>query len=120
MARLRLSRPTQADVTHILSLSIARWGAETGRRHAAVVATALRRVAADPHGLGTRDRGALVPGLRSLHLRHARGRGRVGTVRRPVHVIYFRVIAPGLVEIARVLHERMEPSGRLGGGEEET
>jgi toxin ParE1/3/4 len=30
-------------------------------------------------------------------------------VRRPVHVIYYREIAPGLVEIVRILHERMEP-----------
>jgi hypothetical protein len=27
-----------------------------------------------------------------------------------VHILYFRVIRPGLVEIVRILHERMEPS----------
>jgi plasmid stabilization system protein ParE len=31
-----------------------------------------------------------------------------------MHVIYYRVIQPGLVEIVRVMHERMEPSLHLG------
>jgi len=32
----------------------------------------------------------------------------------PVHMLYYRVIQPGLVEIVRVLHERMEPSRHFG------
>jgi hypothetical protein len=35
-------------------------------------------------------------------------------VRRPVHVLFYRVVRPGLVEIVRVLHERMEPSRHCG------
>jgi plasmid stabilization system protein ParE len=35
-------------------------------------------------------------------------------VKQPVHVNYYRVIRPGVIEIVRILHERMEPSGRLG------
>jgi toxin ParE1/3/4 len=31
-----------------------------------------------------------------------------------MHVIYYRVIQPELVEIVRVMHERMEPSRHLG------
>src|SRR5437016_421892 len=31
-------------------------------------------------------------------------------VGRPVHILYYRKIQPGLIEIVRVLHERMEPS----------
>jgi plasmid stabilization system protein ParE len=31
----------------------------------------------------------------------------------PVHVIFYRVAGPGLVEIVRLLHERMEPSRYL-------
>ena len=32
---------------------------------------------------------------------------------RPVHILYYRIIQPGLIEIVRVLHERMEPSRHL-------
>jgi len=31
-----------------------------------------------------------------------------------VHVLYYRTAAPGLIEIVRVLHERMEPSRHIG------
>jgi plasmid stabilization system protein ParE len=34
-------------------------------------------------------------------------------VRRPVHVLYYRAVVPGLIEIARVMHERMELSRPL-------
>jgi toxin ParE1/3/4 len=36
-------------------------------------------------------------------------------VRRPVHVLYYRVAQGGAIEIVRVLHERMEPSRHLDG-----
>ena len=32
----------------------------------------------------------------------------------PVHVIFYRVMKSGIVEIVRVLHDRVEPSGHLG------
>ena len=56
----------------------------------------------------------LAPGLRSFHVRHVRQADRGAGVRRPMHVIYYRVIQPELVEIVRVMHERMEPSRHLG------
>ena len=73
----------------------------------------MRKVAADSENLQTRDRSEILPDIRSFHVRHARGDGNDARVRKPVHVLYFRVIAPGLVEIVRVLHERMEPSRHL-------
>lgn len=40
-------------------------------------------------------------------------------VKRPVHVLYYRIVAPGLIEIVRVLHERMEPSRHVGTSSED-
>lgn len=34
-------------------------------------------------------------------------------VKRPIHVLYYRVAQKGVIEIVRVLHERMEPSRHL-------
>ena len=34
-------------------------------------------------------------------------------VRRPVHVLYYRVGDEGVIEIVRVLHEKMDPSRHL-------
>jgi len=35
-------------------------------------------------------------------------------VKKPVHVLYYRAIQSGVIEIVRVLHERMEPSRHFG------
>ena len=113
MARFRLAGPAQADLKRILVTSAERWGGESRRRYAALLATAMRQVAADPEGPVTRDRKELVPGIRSLHLRHVRRHGDAAGVKRPVHVIYYRAVQPGIIEIVRILHERMEPGRQL-------
>jgi plasmid stabilization system protein ParE len=57
----------------------------------------------------------LLRGIRSFHLRNAGADDPEVKVRRPVHALYYRVVRPDLVEIVRVLHERMEPSRHMGG-----
>ena len=79
-------------------------------------AAAMRKVAAELRGPTTRERTDLLPGIRSLHVRHARDGDPEAKVRRPVHVLYYRALAPGLIEIVRVLHERMEPARHAGTG----
>jgi len=96
-----------------LAASRRQWGSGGERRYAALIAAAFRKVAAEPEGPATRDRGEVRPGIRSFHLRHARGADPEGRVRRPVHVLYYRLVSPNVIEIVRVLHERMEPRRHL-------
>jgi toxin ParE1/3/4 len=114
MARYRLSRLAEVDLLQILSTSEERWGLEGRRRYAVVISSAIRKVADDPKGPTTRDRSELLTGSRSMHLRYVRALSSKNKVRNPVHVLYYRAIAPDLVEILRVLHERMEPSRYVG------
>lgn len=108
MARYRLSEPAKADISSVLRTSETMHGAQARIRYRALLTAALRRIAADPTGLSTADRSELLDGVRSFHIRHSRiGKAPVGD---PVHVIFYRAVEPGLVEIIRVLHERMEPS----------
>lgn len=116
MARFRLSRPAQADLAHILATSAERWGAEGRRRYAAILAAAMRQAAADPNGALTRSRPELLPGLRSLHVRHVRADAPRSRIGQPAHILYYRVVAPDLIEIIRVLHDRMEPSRHVPTG----
>lgn len=121
MARFRLAEPAQADLKAILETSEARWGPAARLRYRALLGAAMRRVAAEPAGRSTLARDDLAPGLRSFHLRHARAAGPEGPggqVANPVHVLYYRVPQPGLVEIVRVLHERADPVRHLDAGEE--
>jgi toxin ParE1/3/4 len=120
VARYRLTRSATADLAAILRTSEQRHGRDARIRYAALLLAAMRRVAADPQGPSTADRGELRPGLHSFHLRHGRGESRGAHVASPVHVLYYRVVEPGVVEIVRVLHERMEPSRHVGGGRTST
>jgi toxin ParE1/3/4 len=118
MARFRLARPARSDLARILAASEARWGRRARDRYAAALAATMRKAANDPESPATRNRPELLLGVRSLHLRHAQAGDSRSRVKRPVHVIYFRVVDPGLIEIVRVLHERMDPHRHLGGASE--
>ena len=91
MARFRLARPAQIDLANILATSAVRWGAEGRQRYATLLAEAMRQVAAAPGGPLTRNRPELRVAIRSFHIRHTRRSDEGAKVRRPVHVIYYRV-----------------------------
>ncbi|HMN85658.1 MAG TPA: type II toxin-antitoxin system RelE/ParE family toxin [Bauldia sp.] len=115
MARLRLSAPARADIAAILALSRERFGGAASDRYRTLLTAAIRRIASNPEGRSTVSRPEIGDGLRSFHLRHSRNETGTTAVARPVHVIFFRLTGFGVVEIVRILHERMEPEGHLGG-----
>ena len=119
MPRFRLSRLAEADLAQILRTSEARWGPEGRQRYAAILAVAMRKVAAEPDGPASRCRAGVSPSIRSFHLRHARSDDPEAKVRRPVHILYYRVAAPDVIEIVRVLHERMEPGRHVDAASED-
>lgn len=114
IARYRLSGPASADIASILRTSESQHGQDARLRYRGLLVAAMRRVAADPAGSLTVDRGDVLAGVRSFHIRHSRQESREAPVRAPVHVIFYRAVEPGLVEIVRVLHDRMEPSRHVG------
>jgi len=109
VARYRLSETARADIAKLLRTSETLHGAEARIRYRALLTAAMRRIAVDPQGLLTVDHGGLFEGLRSFHIQHSRSESREAPVGDPVHVIFYRASNPNLVEIVRVLHERMEP-----------
>ena len=113
MARYRLTKSARRDVESILRTSEKRYGRDAGARYAALLVAAMRRVAEAPEGRSTLDRSELRPGIRSFHIRHSRNESREPPVASPAHVLFYRVIEPGFIEIVRVLHDRMEPDRRL-------
>lgn len=114
MPRYRVSEPARADLAAILRRSEELHGREARIRYRACLIAAMRRVAAEPHGYTTVDRAPLALGVRSFHIRHSRHESREVPVANPVHVIFYRAVRPGTIEIVRVLHERMEPARHFG------
>jgi toxin ParE1/3/4 len=110
MTRYLISLPTQEDIRQILKFSAEQSGPEGRRRYAANLAAAMKKVAAQPNGPNTRARDELSRSLRSFHICHARGRDPAAIVKDPVHILYYRLVGSGRVEIVRILHDRMEPT----------
>ncbi|MBX9618597.1 MAG: type II toxin-antitoxin system RelE/ParE family toxin [Hyphomicrobiales bacterium] len=113
MGRYRLSQPAKNDIASVLRTSETMHGIEARMRYRSLLTAAIRRVAVDPSGLFTVDRSDVLDRIRSFHIRHSRNESRSAPVGDPVHVILYRAVNPGLVEIVRVLHERMEPSQHI-------
>jgi toxin ParE1/3/4 len=113
MARFRLSGPAKADIAAILRRSEELHGKDARIRYRACLSAAIRRVATEPDAPSTMDRAELVQSVRSFHIRHSRDESREPPVANPVHVIFYRVATAGIIEIVRVLHERMEPRRHL-------
>ncbi len=113
MARYRLSDLAKADIAAILKISEDRRGLQARIRYRALLTAALRRIASAPEGNLTIDRASLLPGVRSFHIRHCRDESREAPVANPVHVIFYRTTGLDLVEVVRVLHDRMEPSEHI-------
>jgi toxin ParE1/3/4 len=109
MATFRLSSPARADLEAILRASQERWGDDGRDRYARLISNGMRMVAEDPEAPTTRARNELFEGIRSLHVRHARTHG---DVRAPVHVVFYRK-SGDVIEIVRVLHERVDPSRHI-------
>jgi toxin ParE1/3/4 len=114
VARYRLSAPARADIAAVLRSSEAMNGGEARIRYHALLVAGLRRIA-DPQGRSTIDHNELFAGVRSFDIRYSRDESRQAPVGRPVHVIYYRMVEPGLIEVVLVLHERVEPRRHLGG-----
>ena len=113
MALYRLSKSARGDIDSILRTSQDRHGRDGRIRYSALLLAALRRIAEDPEGRSTLNRSDLGPGVRSFHIRLSRDESSQAPVTTPVHVIFYRMLRPGFIEIVRVLHDRMEPSRHL-------
>jgi toxin ParE1/3/4 len=118
VTRYRLSPRAGADLAQILATSADMWGTEAARRYASLFSAAMRKVADDPEGPTTRTRRELDETVRSFAIRLARNDNPDDKVRSPVHILYYRRIAPDLIEFVRVLHERMDPRLHVGGVED--
>jgi toxin ParE1/3/4 len=114
VARYRFSEDAKTDLTQILTTSLERWGASRQNRYQSLLTAATRELAVNPERAMSVDRGDLLPGLRSFHVRYM---GRSHGVKSPVHVIYYRPLRASII-VLRVLHERMEAAAHFGGEDE--
>jgi toxin ParE1/3/4 len=107
VARFRLARPAQIDLANILATSVERWGMRL------FLPTRCGRSRWNQKAHLRRSEPNSVQVSTASTSRHARRTSDTAKVRRPVHVLYYRVAPESVIEIVRVLHEKMDPSRHL-------
>jgi toxin ParE1/3/4 len=111
----RLSRLADQDILEILTWSEEAFGLEARVRYSALIRTAIAMIADDPERVLSTSRPELGEGVRSWHLRGSRDRSPGGKVKRPRHVVFFRVQGESVV-VGRVLDHVMDPTLHIAEG----
>lgn len=101
MTSVRLTPAAQADLSRIWDFTVTRWG----ERQAETYIGTIRDTALDlAHGR--------KPGQAAEYIRAGYRKQYVGS-----HVLFYRAVEQGGIEIVRILHERMDAPAHLGTGD---
>ena len=98
--RVRLGAAAEIDFANILKWTTENFGARQARLYRDTLVQAIGELGNGPDVAGSKARDEIMLGLRTLHVaRHGR-RGR--------HFLLYRIAAGTIIEIVRVLHDRMD------------
>jgi toxin ParE1/3/4 len=97
MARFRVTKAAERDLVDIGRYTQEEWGEVQGRRYLRRLDARFRRLAQKPH------QGRRCDEVRAGYWRYHEAK----------HVIFYRIAKDHIVEIIRVLHERMLPELHL-------
>jgi toxin ParE1/3/4 len=103
--RVRLGAEAELDFANILKWTTENFGARPSRLYRDTLVQAIGELADGPDVAGSKIRDEIMRGLRSLLVaRHGR-RGR--------HLLLYRVARKRIIEIGRILHDRMDLQRQL-------
>ena len=98
--RVRLTKTARRDIAKTLSDTRQMFGVPQEDVYRALIASAIQRLTRGPDVPGSISRERLWTGVRSLHLDRVGGRGS--------HMVVYRVEAGQVIEVLRLLHQRMD------------
>ncbi|MGX4801881.1 type II toxin-antitoxin system RelE/ParE family toxin [Bradyrhizobium guangdongense] len=98
--RIRLGAAAEVDFANILRWTTENFGPRQARIYRDTLVQAIGALAEGPEVAGSKSRDEIAPGLRTLHI------GRRG--RRGSHFLMYRVGPESMIEVARILHDRMD------------
>lgn len=111
MLRVTVSPAAVHDVESILDTSQENFGVAARERYEALLTQAIQDVADDPDRPGSERRDEIARGVRTYHLAFSQKRAArraAQRVKRPRHLLLYRVSRNDSVEISRVLHDSMD------------
>ena len=107
--RVRMARQARRDLANILRHTLATFGHRQLEIYRITSDEALAALTEGPDILGSVARDAIVPGMRSLHIARNGRRGR--------HFVLYRTADGRVIEVVRVLHDRMDLARHVPGGD---
>jgi toxin ParE1/3/4 len=111
MPLLYFSHLALDDINAIWIWSNRAFGIVAAKRYELLIEQAASDVAKSPQRAGSQSVDIIGESIRVYHLRHSRRRvsNKASRVKKPRHAIYYRVHENSMVEIVRILHDRMDP-----------
>ena len=98
--RVRLGAAAELDFANILKWTTENFGARQSRVYRDTLVQAIGELGDGPDVAGSKARDEIAPGLRTLHVaRHGR---------RGSHLLMYRATPGRIIEIVRILHDRMD------------
>ena len=110
MPQVRFTDPARQDLLLILEWTEDQFGESARLRYEALIKQAIIDLGAASTLKGSMEREELGLGIRTYHLTCSRDHVALAVcrVKRPRHLIAYRHIGAELIELVRVLHDRME------------
>jgi toxin ParE1/3/4 len=99
--RVRLSAAAELDFANILKWTTENFGPGQSRLYRDTILAAIGDLAQGPDVPGSKARDEIMRGIRALHISRRGRRGR--------HFLLYRVVDGQIIEIGRILHDRMDP-----------
>jgi toxin ParE1/3/4 len=107
MRTLRFANKATFDIQSILDWTEEQFGPQARARYAALMFQAAKDVAANANRIGVQRRKDLPSGILIYPIALSRKKipSRLARVKRPRHLLAFRVVSPQIIEVIRILHD---------------
>ena len=110
---LLVSGLARSDIRSILEISERDFGRRAHVRYSNLITMALEAIRADPRRPGAISRPEIGSGVYTFHLAHVRRAKGQDRVRRPRHLVVFRIADPETIFVGRVLHDSMDMAAHV-------
>jgi len=110
--RIRLADQVELDLLDITVWTTEKFGAQQADDYVATLTLAIEALHEGPDILGSKERGDIGSGIRTLHVARQGRKGR--------HFVVFRESTGQIIDVLRLLHDSMDLARHVSGTNDET
>ncbi|MFT5387702.1 MAG: toxin ParE1/3/4 [Candidatus Omnitrophota bacterium] len=108
--KVKISDAARQDVANILTYTNDQFGTQIQKKYSRLIQQAIKDVQEDPERPGVKRRPEICDIARTYHIFYSRDntKSRGNTIKKPRHLLLFRISEDNELEIGRILHDSME------------